>query len=174
MSKALGMVEVIGYACAVNVADIMTKTADVIIRGVQRARGSGWLTIKVVGDVGAVQASVTAGKAQAQQDHLFVTSKVIPRLASDVAPVFLPHEQKPSAKKKQAEPAETEANEKTEKSASEQADTKQTPTEKPHKSTYTCNLCHDPACPRKKGEPRASCIHFKELDTDNSDDSTQK
>ncbi len=25
--------------------------------------------------------------------------------------------------------------------------------------TATCNLCHDPACPRRKGEPRASCIH---------------
>ncbi len=23
----------------------------------------------------------------------------------------------------------------------------------------TCNLCHDPACPRRKGEPRAACIH---------------
>ncbi|NDL63199.1 BMC domain-containing protein [Acerihabitans arboris] len=22
-----------------------------------------------------------------------------------------------------------------------------------------CNLCHDPACPRRKGEPRATCIH---------------
>ena len=22
-----------------------------------------------------------------------------------------------------------------------------------------CNLCHDPACPRRKGEPRAVCIH---------------
>ncbi|WP_306767828.1 BMC domain-containing protein [Martelella alba] len=24
-----------------------------------------------------------------------------------------------------------------------------------------CNLCHDPACPRRKGEPRAACIHYQ-------------
>ncbi|MDO5038048.1 MAG: hypothetical protein Q4E37_07095, partial [Tissierellia bacterium] len=28
----------------------------------------------------------------------------------------------------------------------------------------TCNLCLDPACPRKKGEPRVDCIHFEEDD----------
>lgn len=26
----------------------------------------------------------------------------------------------------------------------------------------TCNLCKDPRCPRKKGEPRSLCIHYKE------------
>lgn len=28
---------------------------------------------------------------------------------------------------------------------------------------YTCNLCKDPACPRKKGEPRTQCIHYDEF-----------
>jgi microcompartment protein CcmL/EutN len=27
---------------------------------------------------------------------------------------------------------------------------------------YTCNLCHDPDCPREKGQPRKQCIHNKE------------
>ena len=27
---------------------------------------------------------------------------------------------------------------------------------------YSCNLCKDPKCPRKKGEPRVNCIHFEE------------
>lgn len=27
---------------------------------------------------------------------------------------------------------------------------------------YTCNLCHDPNCPREKGQPRNQCIHNKE------------
>jgi len=26
--------------------------------------------------------------------------------------------------------------------------------------TPTCNLCNDPACPRKKGEPRSYCLHY--------------
>lgn len=25
-----------------------------------------------------------------------------------------------------------------------------------------CNLCGDPACPRRKGEPRVKCIHYEE------------
>ena len=33
------------------------------------------------------------------------------------------------------------------------------PAAKPSDSAAICNLCHDPACPRRKGEPRASCIH---------------
>jgi microcompartment protein CcmL/EutN len=27
----------------------------------------------------------------------------------------------------------------------------------------TCNYCGDPACPRRKGEPRSYCIHYKKL-----------
>ncbi len=27
------------------------------------------------------------------------------------------------------------------------------------KETSTCNICHDPKCPRKKGEPQDKCIH---------------
>lgn len=27
----------------------------------------------------------------------------------------------------------------------------------------TCNLCHDPKCPRKKGEPRKDCLHYDEI-----------
>ena len=27
----------------------------------------------------------------------------------------------------------------------------------------TCNLCGDPKCPRKKGEPHNKCIHYDEL-----------
>ena len=29
---------------------------------------------------------------------------------------------------------------------------------------YTCNMCKDPQCPRKKGEPRVNCIHYEEGD----------
>lgn len=26
----------------------------------------------------------------------------------------------------------------------------------------TCNICGDSSCPRRKGEPRAKCIHYRE------------
>jgi microcompartment protein CcmL/EutN len=29
-----------------------------------------------------------------------------------------------------------------------------------NEQTATCNLCRDPKCPRKKGEPRSLCIHY--------------
>lgn len=32
----------------------------------------------------------------------------------------------------------------------------------PEKKAVTCNICQDPACPRKKGEARSLCIHFEE------------
>jgi hypothetical protein len=25
-----------------------------------------------------------------------------------------------------------------------------------------CNLCGDPACPRKKGDPKVTCLHYGE------------
>ncbi|MGQ9533000.1 MAG: hypothetical protein ACUVTQ_09385, partial [Desulfotomaculales bacterium] len=25
----------------------------------------------------------------------------------------------------------------------------------------SCNICGDPACPRRKGEPRSKCIHYR-------------
>lgn len=33
----------------------------------------------------------------------------------------------------------------------------------PISDTATCNLCHDPSCPRQKGEPRRKCIHAGDL-----------
>lgn len=29
------------------------------------------------------------------------------------------------------------------------------------KTDSVCNLCHDPACPRRKGGPRSACLHYK-------------
>jgi len=30
------------------------------------------------------------------------------------------------------------------------------------RESATCNLCKDPRCPRKKGEPRSMCIHYRQ------------
>ncbi|MBP3039885.1 BMC domain-containing protein [Bacillaceae bacterium Marseille-Q3522] len=30
------------------------------------------------------------------------------------------------------------------------------------KTNVTCNLCHDPLCPREKGQPRTQCIHYQD------------
>ncbi|MFC6169924.1 BMC domain-containing protein [Loigolactobacillus jiayinensis] len=190
MNEALGMVEVIGYACAVSVADTMVKTAAVDIQGLQRAKGSGWLTIKVTGSVSAVEASVNAGTAQAQRNHLYVASKVIARLGTGLDSTFLPQPKPPvtptptpvtsAAPTVVIQPASVansvaststsaiaEPSSATATSAANSAAPKAT-------DHYTCNLCKDPACPRKKGEPRASCIHFNETEAEQKNNSTHK
>ncbi|WP_159722851.1 BMC domain-containing protein [Enterococcus sp. CSURQ0835] len=111
--EALGIVEVIGFACAVNVSDVMVKTADVQLIGIERAKGSGWLSVKVVGDVGAVNAAVEAGSTSASVQEKLISSLVIPRLADGLAEVWL----KPgldaststAAVKTVAEPGKTES-----------------------------------------------------------------
>jgi microcompartment protein CcmL/EutN len=79
MDAALGMLEVTGYVAALEFADVMLKAANVQLITVQKARGMGWLSIFITGDVGAVQAAVAAAKAGAIAADLYVTSQVIPR-----------------------------------------------------------------------------------------------
>lgn len=55
MKKSLGLVEVAGLCAAVYTADAMVKAANVELVALERARGNGWTTVKVVGDVGAVK-----------------------------------------------------------------------------------------------------------------------
>lgn len=81
MKDALGLVEVAGLATAIQVADAMVKSANVTIIDIEKAKGSGWMTVKVHGDVGAVQAAVQAGSAQAEQFGHLIAQKVIPRPA---------------------------------------------------------------------------------------------
>lgn len=94
MDDALGMVESRGLATAVTVADIMVKTANVELLGVERARGQGWVTVKVKGDVGAVKAAVQAGIAVAETCGDYIASKVIPRPVDAVKEFFMQPGQK--------------------------------------------------------------------------------
>ncbi len=89
MKKALGLLEVQGLASAVFISDVMIKSASVELVGVEQAKGGGWMTIKVVGDVGAVKASVEAGEAQSKQNGSFIAAKVIPRPGEGIADFFL-------------------------------------------------------------------------------------
>lgn len=88
MNDAIGLIEVRGLASAVNVADIMLKVASVELLGIEKANGSGWMTIKVCGNVGAVKASVDSGTAKAKESDAFVSSIVIPRPAEGIKEPF--------------------------------------------------------------------------------------
>jgi len=89
LKEALGLLEVAGLAAAIKAADVMVKAANVTILNVEKARGGGWMTVKVTGDVGAVQAAVQAGVAQAKHERHYIAHKVIPRPAEGIDAMLL-------------------------------------------------------------------------------------
>ena len=202
MKVSLGLLEVRGLALAINTADAMAKCAAINIIGIDTARGGGWMTIKVTGDVASVQAAIATGAALAEQSKGLIAQKVLSRpdakLLASMIPTEKPEpapqdkasqEQEPEKEKTDAEPeeqkpvtklapadqkeahleesipadnllvaAEPPQDEKiAEKSSSTESNSEEAKPEKP--LIATCNLCQDPACPRKKGEPRIDCIH---------------
>lgn len=80
---ALGLVETIGLAAAVEAADAMVKSSDVTIVARQQT-GGGLITIMVIGDVGATKAAVDAGRAAAARVGRVVSAHVIPRPHDDI------------------------------------------------------------------------------------------
>lgn len=85
--KALGMIEVSGYLAAVEAADAALKAANVKLMGIEIVK-AGISNVEVVGDVGAVQASVDAGRAAADALGLLRGSHVIPRPHDELLKLF--------------------------------------------------------------------------------------
>lgn len=88
MKQALGLVEIQGLSTAVLVADTMVKAANVTILEIENSKGQGYMTVKVAGDVGAVNAAVSAGKQTGLENHKLVSFKVIARPADSVEQIF--------------------------------------------------------------------------------------
>jgi ethanolamine utilization protein EutM len=82
IQSALGMIETKGLIGAIEAADAMVKAANVRLIGQERI-GSGYVTVMVRGDVGAVKAATDAGAAAAQRVGELVAVHVIPRPHSD-------------------------------------------------------------------------------------------
>lgn len=85
--EALGMVETRGLVGAVEAADAMVKSANVILVGYEKI-GSGLVTVMVRGDVGAVKAAVDAGAIAAEKVGEVVSQHVIPRPHTDVEKIL--------------------------------------------------------------------------------------
>lgn len=88
MNQSLGLVEISGMSTALVVADAMAKSANIKIIGIENSKGLGYMTIKITGDIGAVNAAVSAGKQVGITHNHFVSSKVIPRPSDFVYKVF--------------------------------------------------------------------------------------
>ena len=87
MGDAIGMVETKGMVPLVQAADAMLKTANVAYKGWKKV-GSGFCTVFVSGDVGAVQAAVEAGVAAARAVGEVKSVLVIPRPHQDLTRVL--------------------------------------------------------------------------------------
>ena len=81
--EALGMIETKGLFGAVEAADVMVKTANVVLVG-REYIGAAYVTVMVRGDVGAVKAATDAGAAAARRVGELVSVHVIPRPHAEV------------------------------------------------------------------------------------------
>jgi microcompartment protein CcmL/EutN len=79
--KALGFIETVGLAAAIAAADAALKAANVKLVGRENSKGQGCITVKIVGDVGAVKAAIDAAKAAAGGVSKVWATLVIPRPA---------------------------------------------------------------------------------------------
>src|SRR3979411_819924 len=96
--EALGMIETKGLVGSIEAADAMVKAANVILIGKEYI-GSGYVTVMVRGDVGAVKAATDAGAAAARRVGELVSVHVIPRPHEHVEKI-LPNGGLPPAPKK--------------------------------------------------------------------------
>ncbi|MBM3497299.1 MAG: BMC domain-containing protein [Armatimonadetes bacterium] len=76
---ALGLIETRGLVGAIEAADAMVKAANVTLIPTTERVGSGYVTVMVRGDVGAVKAATDAGAAAAKKVGELVAVHVIPR-----------------------------------------------------------------------------------------------
>ena len=97
-NEALGMIETKGLVGSIEAADAMVKAANVILIG-REYIGSGFVTVMVRGDVGAVKAATDAGAAAARRVGELVAVHVIPRPHEHVEKILPGAGQPPAAKK---------------------------------------------------------------------------
>ncbi|MBP2655545.1 MAG: hypothetical protein H6Q73_3114 [Firmicutes bacterium] len=194
--EALGLIETIGLAAAVEAADTAVKSANVTLAGYELTRGDGMITVKITGDVGAVQAAVQAAAESAGKVSKIWAAHIIPRphretesLIRTPETVGLSHmaiseeqsipdvfdkdiglippmpldEVKIAADKIEAQKTTAEqfisvAEREPVNEIEPTVDIDSSLLKDEHES---CNLCSDPECPRKKGDPKVLCIHYK-------------
>ena len=85
--EALGMIETKGLVGAIEAADAMVKTANVVLTGKEYV-GAGYVMVSVRGDVGAVKAATDAGAAAARRVGELIAVHVIPNPHEEVDKVL--------------------------------------------------------------------------------------
>ena len=79
--KSLGLIETVGMSAAVEAADAAMKSANVSLVGYELTKGGGMVTVKLEGEVGAINAAVAAAISAASRVGEVYAHKVIARTA---------------------------------------------------------------------------------------------
>jgi microcompartment protein CcmL/EutN len=87
MQEALGVIETLGFATAMEAADASVKAANVQLGNWLKV-GGGKVNIIMRGDVAAVKAAVEAGVASASQVGEVHGHTIIPRPSPKLSPKF--------------------------------------------------------------------------------------
>lgn len=183
--KALGLIEVVGMVAAIEVADTCVKSSNVQLIDYELTKGSGLVTIKIQGDIGAVKSAIEAAKSSVSIIGKVFSTLVIPRPSDGVNLII--NSQNKSDNKKSAEEIKENNTEKycngikakelkedIEQMKKEIKTTKEIEIrdkekiEIEHKEEFLtedkseiCNICKDKKCTRKKGQPKNMCVHYK-------------
>ncbi|HMM21108.1 MAG TPA: BMC domain-containing protein [Selenomonadales bacterium] len=170
VKNALGLIETVGLVAAVEAADAAVKAANIRLVGYELTRGGGMVTVKLLGDVGAIKAAVAAGALAAGKVGEVWATHVIPRPHQELVgmlesgetvgkgPAAPPPAPEPAAGL--TEPAGAVLPEENSQEPEAQPEEEEPPAGAERKSAELCNLCGDPACPRKKGDPKVTCLHY--------------
>jgi len=167
-SQALGLIETVGLPPAIEAADAAVKSANVSLLGYEKTRGGGLVTVKLRGDVGAIKAAVEAGGAAASRVGRVYSMHVIARPHSDTEILIAlidrgvrrEREAPPEAGTTPSPPvAPPEAPPASEPPSTPSVQAEPKGEDQAPRPNDVCNLCGDPACPRRKGQPRKLCIH---------------
>ncbi|ABO51781.1 microcompartments protein [Desulforamulus reducens MI-1] len=86
-NDALGFIETFGLVSVLEAADAMCKAADVELIGYENV-ASGYISVVVRGDVGAVKAAVEAGIKEASKVGKIYSSLVIARPHPDIEKII--------------------------------------------------------------------------------------
>lgn len=176
--EALGIIEVIGMAAAIEAADTCVKSANVELIGYELTKGSGLVTIKIKGNVGSVKAAIEAAKISSSKVNKVYASVVIPRPAKSLESIIESNMTIGIELNKREVKDYIESNvEDTQECDSESVqhvesisfednndDSKEElELMEDEENEDICNICHDPKCSRRKGQSRGLCIHHKQI-----------
>lgn len=81
---SLGIIETVGLAAAIEAADTCLKSANVVLIGYELTKGGGMAVVKIEGDVGAVNAAVSAAKTAVAKITSVYSSRVIARPSDEI------------------------------------------------------------------------------------------